>query len=282
MINNPFEAAEAAAERLRTVCAAPRVAVVLGSGLGDFADRLSDPTVVEYDQLPNFPKPGVSGHSGRLVVGKLPSGATVCALAGRVHLYEGHGTATVVHPVRTLARWGVAAVIITNAAGGINPSFGPGDLMLIDDHVNLSGHNPLYGPNDERLGVRFPDMSVAYDLGMRGHLKAAAADQGVTLRSGVYVGLSGPSYETPAEIRMYQAMGIDAVGMSTVNETIAARHVGLRVAGISCITNVAAGLSEALLDHAEVKVTAALARDSFVALLADGLSRIEAELLIDG
>lgn len=281
MISNPYEAAEAAAEHLRTVCAAPKVAVVLGSGLGAFADRLSDPVVVPYADLPDFPQPGVSGHSGQLVIGRLPSGATVAALSGRVHLYEGHGMATVVHPVRTLARWGVGAAVITNAAGGISPAFRPGDLMLITDHVNLTGMNPLTGPNDERLGVRFPDMSVAYDAGLRAHLEGAAADRGVALQKGVYVGLTGPSYETPAEIRMYQTMGIDAVGMSTVNEVIAARHAGLRVAGISCITNVAAGLSDALLDHAEVKETAALARDAFVGLLEDGLSRIEAELLID-
>jgi len=281
MIVDPFTAAEAAAEHLRAVCAAPRVAVILGSGLGAFADRLTDPTVVGYEDLPDFPEPAVSGHAGRMVIGRLPSGATVAALSGRVHLYEGHDVSTVVHPIRTLARWGVRAVVVTNAAGGIHPDFRPGELMLITDHVNLSGHNPLTGPNDERLGVRFPDMSRAYDPGMREHLRAAADQVGVALRDGVYVGLSGPSYETPAEIRMYQRLGIDAVGMSTVNEVIAARHVGLRVAGISCITNVAAGLTDALLDHAEVKETAALAREGFVNLLADGISRIEAELLVD-
>ncbi len=281
MISDPFAVAEAAAEHLRTVCHSPQVAVILGSGLGAFADRLADAKVVGFDDLPSFPKPGVSGHAGRLVVGNLPGGATVAALSGRVHLYEGHDISSVVHPVRTLARWGVRAVCITNAAGGINPSFQPGDLMLLTDHITLSGHNPLNGPNDDRLGTRFPDMSRAYDPGMRAHLRAAGRDAGLELREGVYVGLSGPSYETPAEIRMFRTLGADAVGMSTVNEVIAARHMGLRVAGISCITNIAAGLSDALLDHAEVKETAALAREAFVNLLTDGLSRIEAELLLD-
>ena len=220
--------------------------------------------------------PKVDGHAGRLVIGTLPGGVRVAALAGRVHVYEGHPVADVVHPVRTLARWGVRGVVITNAAGALRADLNPGDLMLVTDHINLSGVNPLTGPNDSRLGVRFPDMSRAYDPALQSAFHQAAEATEVALKAGVYVGLAGPSYETPAEIRMFRTLGADAVGMSTVNEVIAARHAGLKVAGISCITNYAAGLvPDATLDHAEVKDTAARAREGFIALLRDGLGRIE-------
>lgn len=272
---DPYSAADEAAEALRARCEAPTVAVVLGSGLGAFADRLVEPTVVDYADLPHFPKVGVRGHAGRLVVGRLGEGGRrVAALAGRVHLYEGHSPGVVVHPVRTLWRWGVRAVMLTNAAGGIATGLEPGDLMLITDHINLTGMNPLVGPADPRLGPRFPDMSAAYDPALCDDLRAAAKARGLTLREGVYTGLAGPSYETPAEIRMLSILGGDAVGMSTVAEVIAARHAGLRVCGVSCITNLAAGLSTEPLDHAEVEATAGEARSAFIALLDEGLERI--------
>lgn len=275
MKTDPRQAAADAAASLAARCPAPHAAVVLGSGLGAFADRLVDPVVIDYADIPHFPEVGVAGHAGRMVVGDLPDGGPrVAALAGRVHLYEGHPIAHVVHPVRTLAAWGVDTVVFTNAAGGMHPNLQPGTLMLITDHINLSGQNPLTGPNDDALGPRFPDLSAAYDRDLCAVFRAAAESVGVALESGVYVGLSGPSYETPAEIRMLQILGGDAVGMSTVCEVIAARHVGLRVAGVSCITNAAAGLSDQLLDHAEVKETADRVRDAFVALLTAALARV--------
>lgn len=272
---DPYSAADDAAAALAGRCEAPAVAVVLGSGLGAFADRLRDPQVISYGDIPHFPAVGVRGHAGRLVVGRLREGGPrVAALAGRVHLYEGHSPAQVVHPVRTLWRWGVRGLMLTNAAGGINPELSPGDLMLIVDHINMTGTNPLVGPADPRLGPRFPDMSAAYDPELCDDLRAGAKAAGVTLREGVYTGLAGPSYETPAEIRMLSILGGDAVGMSTVAEVIAARHAGLRVCGVSCITNLAAGLSAEPLDHAEVEATAGEARSDFIALLEEGLARI--------
>ncbi len=278
MIQDPFDAAAEAADHLRGRAEAPRVAVVLGSGLGAFAEGLVDAITIDYAEVPHFPEVGVVGHAGRLVVGNVPGGGPrVAALAGRVHVYEGHSVAHVVHPVRALRAWGVDSVVFTNAAGGMRPRLAAGTLMLIKDHVNLSGHNPLTGPNDDRLGPRFPDLSQAYDKKLRAAFRAAAREKGIALAEGVYVGLAGPSYETPAEIRMLQNIGGDAVGMSTVCEVIAARHCGLRAAGISCITNAAAGLSDQLLDHDEVKQTADRVRDAFVALLHGGLRHIEAE-----
>lgn len=272
---DPFAAAEDAAARLAERCPAPPVAVVLGSGLGAFADQLTDPVVVPYGEIPHFPKVGVKGHAGRLVVGRLgDDGPRVAALAGRVHLYEGHSAAQVVHPVRTLWAWGVKGLMLTNAAGGIKAGWSPGDLMLIVDHINMTGTNPLVGPADPRLGPRFPDMSAAYDPELCDALRAAAKAQGIDLKEGVYTGLAGPSYETPAEIRMLAVLGGDAVGMSTVAEVIAARHAGMRVCGVSCITNLAAGLSAEPLDHTEVEATAGQVRSAFIGLLDDGLRRI--------
>jgi len=275
MKDTPYDAAEHAAAFLRQKVRAPKVAVVLGSGLGAFAAQLVDAVEVPYPEIPGFPKVGVVGHAGQLRVGRIgTNGPTVAALSGRVHLYEGHDTAQVVHPVRTMGRWGIKAILFTNAAGAISEQLRPGNLMLITDHINLTGINPLTGHNDSRLGTRFPDMSEAYDRELSQALRDAAEKTDVDLGEGVYAGLRGPSYETPAEIRMLGRMGADAVGMSTVCETIAARHMGLKVAGISCITNFAAGLSDTLLNHAEVKATADLARDAFIKVLNDGLARL--------
>jgi purine-nucleoside phosphorylase len=246
--------------------ASPAVAVVLGSGLGSFADRLAGAAAVPYQDLPNFPRSSVDGHAGRLVLGAL-AGVPVVAMQGRVHAYEGYPQAQVAFPARVLCALGVRTLVVTNAAGGINATFRPGDLMAITDHINLSGGNPLSGPNDPRLGERFPDMTHAYDVALLERLRACADQLRIPLRSGVYANLPGPSYETPAEIRMLRALGADAVGMSTVPEVIAARHMKVRVVGVSCITNVAAGISEQPLSHAEVKEVAGKATEAFSRLL---------------
>ena len=271
-----YQQIEEAGSYLKSVATPPPVAVILGSGLGAFADILESPVVIPYGQIPHFPDVHVVGHSGQLVIGTLPGSETrVAALAGRVHLYEGHAVSKVVHPIRTLAHWGVKSVILTNAAGGINPAFQVGDLMLISDHINLSGTNPLLGPNDDRLGTRFPDMSTAYNPEFGNRISAWAEADGIQLQKGVYCGLLGPSYETPAEIRMLRNMGGDAVGMSTVCEVIAANHAGLTVAGFSCITNLAAGLGDEPLNHQEVKASADEARDRFIRLLSRSIYEFE-------
>jgi purine-nucleoside phosphorylase len=239
----------------------PAVGVVLGSGLGAFADSLAERSEIPFREIPHFPASTVAGHGGALVLGR-SAGVPVAVMKGRVHFYEGYSLAEVVFPVRVLRRLGVGTLVVTNAAGGINPLFEPGQLMVIEDHINLLG-NPLLGPNDESLGPRFPDMSEAYDKRLRDVAQAACEAVGVRCQRGVYVAMTGPSYETPAEIRMARVLGADAVGMSTVPEVIAARHAGMRVAGLSCITNMAAGVSDRRLDHREVletgqRVTAAL------------------------
>jgi purine-nucleoside phosphorylase len=257
----------------RAVTAKPRVAVVLGSGLGSFADRLEARSALPYDTIRGMPAPAVAGHAGNLVFGR--AGAVdVVAMQGRAHLYEGHGPAEVVFGVRLMIQLGAEVVILTNAAGGIDPSFEAGDLMLIGDHLNLTGQSCLVGPNDDMLGPRFPDMSTPYDPELRAVAHAVAEGQGFSLREGVYAGLLGPSYETPAEIRMLQVLGAQAVGMSTVLEVIAARHMGARVLGLSCITNLAAGLGLDPLSHAEVQATAARVRERFEGLLDGVLQRL--------
>jgi purine-nucleoside phosphorylase len=244
----------------------PVVGLVLGSGLGDFADTFQRRTVIPFDKLPHFPHSTVTGHSGNLVLGEA-EGVAVAALQGRVHIYEGYSMSEVVYPIRVLGCLGIRQLVVTNAAGGIDTTFRPGDLMLIEDHLNLMGMHPLIGPNIEELGVRFPDMSDAYDSRMREVAQRAAAAAGIELRRGVYAGLTGPSYETPAEIRMLRTLGAAAVGMSTVPEVLAANHMGIRVLGISCITNMAAGILPRKLTHQEVMDTTARVRDVFIALL---------------
>ena len=245
----------------------PRIGVVLGSGLGAFADHIDQPTVIPYGEIPDFPKSGVAGHKGELLLGEV-SGVPVAVMSGRVHYYEGYSMERVTFPVRVLAGLGVEKLLITNAAGSVNPYYAPGDFMIIVDHINMTGDNPLRGPNDERLGPRFPDMSEAYSVAGRAALHAAAAACGVHLHEGIYVGLAGPSYETPAEIRMWQALGVDAVGMSTVAEVIVANHAGIEVSGMSVITNRAAGLSAQKLSHDEVKDVGARVQTVFCDLLA--------------
>ena len=265
---------EQTAAFIRARCGAvPDTAIVLGSGLGDFADRLRDAVSTPYGDLPHWPASTVIGHSGTLVIGNLGA-RRVAALAGRAHVYEGHAQATVAFAVRVMGRLGVKHLILTNAAGGINTGFAQGALMIIDDHINLLGSNPLIGPNDERLGGRFPDMSEVYSSRMRRIADEAAAAAGIPLAHGIYVATHGPSYETPAEIRYFRTIGADAVGMSTVPEAIAARHMGLEVLGISCITNMAAGVLPGPLNHDEVMDTTRRVRGSFIALLEGILARL--------
>ncbi len=269
-----FERASTAADAVRARRPeTPDVAVVLGSGLGDFADTLQDAVHVSYADIPHWPVSTVVGHAGKLVLGRV-GGRLVAALSGRVHAYEGHDQATVVFATRVMARLGVRRLILTNAAGGINTGFAQGALMVIDDHINLTGSNPLIGPNDDRFGPRFPDMSEVYSRRLRAIADASAQAVGVPVSHGVYVAVHGPSYETPAEIRAFRTLGADAVGMSTVPEAIAARHAGLEVLGISCITNMAAGVLPQPLVHDEVMETARRVRGSFIALLEAIIARV--------
>ena len=252
----------------------PRVAVVLGSGLGGFAAELADRAEIHYSGIPGWPCSTAVGHAGKLVIGTLGE-LPVAVMSGRVHLYEGYTPAQVTFGVRVLGALGVRAMVFTNAAGGINLAFGRGALVLISDHINLQGSNPLAGPNDERLGPRFPDMSEAYSKRYRDVAREAAAEMGVELEEGVYAGLLGPNYETPAEIRYLRAIGADMVGMSTVPEVIVANHMGARVLGISCVTNMAAGILPRKINHEEVLETGAMVRDTLIRLLKKVLPRLE-------
>jgi len=245
----------------------PVVGVILGSGLGDFAATVENRLEIPYAQIPGFPASAVVGHSGTLVAGTL-GGVPLVVLSGRIHFYEGHPMAAVVTPARVLGLLGCRDVVVTNAAGGIDESFSAGDLMLISDHINLFGTNPLIGSNDESFGARFPDMSDAYRADLRTLAKAVAKRVKVPLKEGVYVGVTGPSYETPAEIRAFRALGAHAVGMSTVPEVIALAHMGVGVLGVSCITNMAAGVLKKPLRHDEVLETTRRVKDRFVRLLA--------------
>jgi purine-nucleoside phosphorylase len=240
--------------------------VILGSGLGWFADTLDNRTETPYSQIPGWPASTALGHAGKLVTGRLGETKVVMA-AGRAHLYEGYTAAQVAYPIRELAWRGVTSLIVTNAAGGINTSYEPGDLVLISDHINLMGMNPLIGPNDESFGPRFPDMSEAYSKEYREIARQAGSALGLTLREGVYAALPGPSYETPAEIRFLRTIGADLVGMSTVPEVIAANHLGIKVLGISCVTNMAAGILPQKLTHTEVLETGERVKDTLAALL---------------
>jgi purine-nucleoside phosphorylase len=259
------------------VAAPPQVGLILGSGLGAFADSLAGATKIDYSEIPHFPRSSVVGHSGKLVIGDR-GGARCVAMQGRVHMYEGHSAATVAFPARVLIALGAKVLIVTNAAGGLNAAWPPGTLMLIRDHVDMLRDHPLRGPNDERLGPRFPDMTRAYAAELRELARTAAKKSGATLQEGVYVAMPGPTYETPAEVKMLQTLGADATGMSTVPEVVVARHMGARVIGISCITNQAAGISGQALSHDEVTQTAARVRSTFVALI----DRILAALVARG
>ncbi|HMD40822.1 MAG TPA: purine-nucleoside phosphorylase [Candidatus Acidoferrum sp.] len=273
-----FENAEAAAQFIFSKTDfRPQIALVLGSGLGAFADEFESATKIPYAEIPNFPRSTAIGHAGQLVIGMVGD-IPVAGMQGRVHLYEGYSAKEVAFPIRVFARMGVKAVILTNAAGGIKREFVQGKLVVIKDHINLQGVTPLTGPNDDRFGVRFPDMTVAYDRRFREMTVGAGNRNGVGLYEGVYAALPGPSYETPAEIRYLRSIGADLVGMSTVPEVIAARHSGIRVLGISCVTNAAAGILDQPLDHKEVMETGERVRGLFIALLKIVIPRIAAEL----
>lgn len=244
----------------------PAIGLVLGSGLGDFADTLEDAVRIPYGDIPHFPISTAPGHAGALVIGRR-CGQVVAAMQGRIHYYEGHSMQTITFPVRVMAKLGVKNLVLTNAAGGANASFDPGTLMLISDHINYSGANPLIGENLDELGPRFPDASDLYTKELRTAVKEKAAQAGIRLEEGVYMMFSGPNYETPAEVRMAQILGADAVGMSTAPEALVAGHCGMRIVGVSCITNHAAGVTEAKLDHSEVVEVAARVHDTFRKLL---------------
>jgi purine-nucleoside phosphorylase len=255
----------------------PQIALVLGSGLGAFGDEFENASKIPYAEIPYFPRSTAIGHAGQLVVGKVGE-IPVVGMQGRVHLYEGYSAKDVAFPIRVFARMGVKAVILTNAAGGIKREFVQGQLVVIKDHINLQGASPLTGPNDERFGPRFPDMTVAYDRRFREMAVGEGNRNHIGLYEGVYAALPGPSYETPAEIRYLRTIGADLVGMSTVPEVIAARHSGMRVLGISCVTNAAAGILDQPLDHKEVLETAERVKGQFIALLKIVIPRIAAEL----
>lgn len=258
------QAADAISARLKG--AFPKIVLVLGSGLGPYADTLQDAIAIPYGDIPGFPMSTVAGHSGRLVIGKA-GGLPVACMQGRMHLYEGHEAASLALPVRTFKRLGAETLLLTNAAGSLDRDMGPGSIMIVEDHINLTTRNPLIGPNDESIGPRFFDMSEAYDPALRADLKAAADAAGVPVRSGVYVQVLGPNFETPAEIRAFRILGGDAVGMSTVPETLVARHCGLKVAALSLITNLGAGLAGHALSHEETIEEAGKAAQSVTRLL---------------
>lgn len=244
----------------------PEVGLILGSGLGVLADEIEDAVKISYHDIPNFPVSTVEGHKGQLVIGSL-EGKKVIAMQGRFHYYEGYSQQEVTFPVRVMKALGVKKMIVTNAAGGVNTSFEPGDLMIIDDHINFMFDNPLIGPNHEELGVRFPDMSQSYSKELVGKAEKVAKELQIDVKNGVYAAFTGPVYETPAEIRMIRTIGGDAVGMSTVPEVIAANHAGIKVLGISCITNMAAGILPQPLSHAEVIETTNLVQAKFLSLV---------------
>jgi purine-nucleoside phosphorylase len=276
--NDLFTRAESAAHFLLSQTALrPTIGLILGSGLGAFADSLTDAASVPYAQIPAFPRSTAIGHAGQMVIGNAGAVA-VSVMQGRVHQYEGYSAQEVAFPIRVFGRMGVRAVILTNAAGGINLKYQQGALVLIKDHINLQGHNPLVGPNDDRFGPRFPDMTQAYSRAYGKAAQEEASKLGLTLEDGVYAALLGPCYETPAEIRYLRTIGADLVGMSTVAEVIAARHMGIKMLAISCVTNMAAGILDQPLSHQEVLETGKKVRGQFEALLRAVLPRIAADV----
>ena len=273
-----YERAEHAARTIRArISIEPRIALVLGSGLGGFADDFEDAVGIPYNEIPGFPRSTVEGHVGRLVAGKIDN-VPLLAMQGRVHYYEGYSFEEVTFPIRTFKLLGTKTLVLTNASGGVNVQLTQGALMVISDHLNMMGDNPLRGPNDERFGPRFPDMSAVYSPALQELVIEEAKAIGVELRRGIYGGLSGPSYETPAEIHLLRNLGADAVGMSTVPEAIVARHMNMEVLGISCITNMAAGISDQPIDHAEVMATGDRVRGTFTQLLRRVVSAINSRV----
>lgn len=271
MMNKILEASQYI---LSKISVKPKIGIVLGSGLGIYVDQMQNKTVIPYQDIPHFKRTSVEGHSGALIIGEV-NGVTVAALQGRLHAYEGYAGEEIVLPVRTLAALGVEILFLTNASGGISENFHPGDLVAITDHINLSGRNPLVGPNIAELGPRFPDMGNAYDAELRGILHSVASHHHVEIKDGVYCSVLGPTYETPAEIRMMKIIGGDLVGMSTVPEVIAANHLGLKVVGVACITNYAAGIKKEKLSHADVKKVAEKAMVGFATILTETIGELK-------
>jgi purine-nucleoside phosphorylase len=265
--------AEAATYIEKRIDTKPKIGLILGSGLGVPADEIEQPVRLPYAEIPGFPESTVQGHAGQLVYGQL-QGQSVIAMQGRFHYYEGHTLDLVTLPIRVMKQLGVQKLIVTNATGGINTAFEPGDLMIINDHINFTFQNPLIGPNDDQLGPRFPDMSRAYTPELQEITRLVAQEQGISIQEGTYIGVVGPSYETPAEIRMMRALGADAVGMSTVPEVLVAVHGGMQVLGISCISNMAAGILDQPLSHEEVMETAGKVQRRFLALVKGIVSRL--------
>jgi purine-nucleoside phosphorylase len=277
-VTDLLQQVEEAARLIASKCALrPAIAIVLGSGLGDFADEAADPVKIEFADIPHFPRSTAIGHAGRLVLGKIGP-CPVVIMQGRVHLYEGYSASQVAFPIRVFSHLGVGAAILTNAAGGINLDYGQGRLVVIKDHINLQGQNPLVGAEDPRLGLRFIDMTEAYSRSYRRIASQSAKKLGIEIPEGVYAGLLGPSYETPAEIRFLRAIGADLVGMSTVPEVIVARQVGIKVVAISCVTNMAAGILDQPLNHEEVLETGKRVAGQFKALLREVIPEIAREL----
>lgn len=272
-----FQAEKAAKYILSKTKLRPKIALVLGSGLGAFAGEFDAATKIPYAKIPNFPRSTAIGHAGQLVLGEIDS-IPVAGMQGRVHLYEGYSAKQVAFPVRVFQRMGVKAIIVTNAAGGINLNYSEGALVVLRDHINLQGTNPLIGLNDDRFGSRFPDMTRAYDPEFRGFVAEAGKKLELSLHEGVYLALAGPNYETPAEIHSFRTLGADLVGMSTVPEVLAARHAGIRVLGISCVTNMAAGITGKTLSAEEVFETGARVKHQFTALLRAIIPRVAASL----
>ena len=273
-----FTQSDSAAQFLLSKAAfRPRIAIILGSGLGGLADELTDATRIPYSDIPSFPRSTAVGHAGQMVIGKAGN-VPVAAMQGRAHLYEGYSPAEVTFPIRVFARMGIRALILTNAAGGINLEYKQGALVIISDHINLQGQNPLVGKNDDRFGPRYPDMTRAYCPTYRKMALEEATQQHLGVYEGVYAALLGPSYETPAEIRYLRAVGADLVGMSTVAEVIAARHMGLNVLAISCVTNMAAGILDKAINHEEVLATGERVKGAFTALIKAVLPRIASDV----
>lgn len=276
--SNLYSQAQATASLLRNaVDAPPRVAMILGSGLGALADEITDPTIIDYQDIPGFPVSGIEGHAGCLVFGEL-EGVDVVVMKGRAHYYEGWSMKEVTFPIRAFSLLGVDHLVVTNSAGGADPNYVPGDLMIISDHLNLTGDNPLRGPNEGEFGPRFPDMTDPYDGELRQLMRQVAAKLDVSIKEGIYAGMAGPTYETPAEVAMVRQGGGDAVGMSTVPEVIVANHCGMKVAGVSCITNMAAGLSGQKLSHDEVKETADRVHETFVGVIRNFVAALSERL----
>ena len=252
----------------------PKVGVVLGSGLGDFVEKMENKTIISYNEIPHFKKVTVQGHDGQLILGTV-NGVEVVALQGRFHLYEGHDMTDVVYPIRVLHKLGIETIILTNAAGGINLSYKPGDLVILTDQLNMTGRNPLIGPNDESMGPRFPDMGHAFHQDHINTLTQLSSDLNIKTQQGVYVGVLGPTYETPAEIKMFRVLGGDVVGMSTVHEVIIANHIGLKVCGVSCVTNMGAGIIDQKLKHEDIKDEALKVMDNFTSLLNNAIAKFK-------